>query len=435
MSTPLYDALRRRAQADTARFHMPGHKGRAVTPGLRDAALLDFTELPGTGNLYAGGDVIEEAEALWAKAWGFPACQFLTCGATQGVYAALLLSERRGREVLVDRVCHRSVYHALGLWDLLPRYLPRSQDRPVDPQEVDRALAEHPEIKTVCITSPTYYGALSDTREISRVCQKYGASLVVDAAHGAHLPFLLSDPFGGASLVVTSPHKTLPVYGQGALLFAREAAPADLRWAAMLTGTSSPSYPIMASLDAARDWMEGPGREEYLRAVEFVAACRRDFPALTGDGLDPTRLTLKVPGRGFETLEALEAQGVSPEMADRDHVVFIVTGCDAPDDWAHLRRALEGMELREAPGEVPMPVPPQVPAALTPREALLAPRRRVALGDAAGLTAAETVAPYPPGAPVIAPGEVVTKKALAYLREIGYNVDVCLDVCDLLGRF
>ncbi len=443
-ATPLYDALAARAGRDTARFHMPGHKGRPVTPALGELARLDFTELPDTGNLYDGGDVIEQAETLWANAWGMPACQFLTCGSTQGLHAALLLCARRGKSVLVDRCSHRSVYNALGLFDLSPSYLLRAQDAPVEPEALEEALAAEEGIKTVCITSPTYYGVLSDIPALAEICHRRGAALVVDAAHGCHLPFLGPNPFEGADLVVTSAHKTLPAYGQGALLFAgtETFSAADLRWAASVCGTSSPSYLVMASLDWARAWMEGPGREAYARAAETCARLRRDFSSLdagrwghrplrgefgasTEESMDPTRLTLVTnpPGAGFAAQDELEALGVACEMADRDHVVFILTGADTPGDWARLEAALQ-QTGRFAPGgkRVAMDLPPEPQVVLSPAKALVGRRRRQVLAESEGFAAAQQIAPYPPGVPVIAPGEAITKKGLAYLAKVGYNV-------------
>lgn len=426
-ATPLYDALAARAGRETARFHMPGHKGRAVTPALGELARLDFTELPDTGNLYVGGDVIQAAENLWAEAWGMPACQFLTCGSTQGLHAALLLCARRGKKILVDRCSHRSVYNALGLFDLSPSYLLRAQDAPVGPAALEEALAAAEGVKTVCITSPTYYGVLSDVPALAELCHRRGAALVVDAAHGCHLPFLGPNPFQGADLVVTSAHKTLPVYGQGALLFAgtETFSAADLRWAASVCGTSSPSYLVMASLDWARAWMEGPGREAYARTAETCARLRREFNSMAGDGLDPTRLTLTTtpPGAGFEAQDELEELGVACEMADRDHAVFILTGADSPGDWIRLEAALK-QTGRFAPGgeTVAMPMPPAPRVVLSPAKALVGQRRRQVLAESEGAVAAEQVAPYPPGVPVIAPGEAITKKGLAYLTKVGYNV-------------
>ncbi|MEG0440969.1 MAG: aminotransferase class V-fold PLP-dependent enzyme, partial [Oscillospiraceae bacterium] len=245
--TPLYDALRAFAAQNPTRFHMPGHKGRG------EGNLLDFTELPPTGDLYGGGDVIAEAEALWAAAWKMPHCQFLTGGSTQGLQTAFFAACHPGEEVLLDRASHRAVHNALALLDLHPHYLMRDGETPILPSDVENFLKTHEKVKTVCITSPTYYGVLSDIPEIAHVVHSHGGVLLVDAAHGAHLPFLGANPFLGADLVVTSAHKTLPALGQSALIFSSERFTVEaLRKAAAITGTSSPSYLIMASLDRAR---------------------------------------------------------------------------------------------------------------------------------------------------------------------------------------
>lgn len=162
--TPLYDALRAFADTGPLRFHMPGHHGKPLpAPELSRLSELDFTELPPTGDLFSPGGPIEAAEKLWAAAFGMSACLFLTGGSTQGLHTALTLACSVGGGVLVDRGCHRSVYHSMALLDLQPVYLPRpwlteeGVTGPISPQLVDNELKNHPDIKTVCITSPTYY--------------------------------------------------------------------------------------------------------------------------------------------------------------------------------------------------------------------------------------------------------------------------------------
>ena len=361
-NTPLYDALRAFAASGPLRMHIPGHKGRLAAPELAAAAALDFTELPPTGDLFAGGDAIEAAEALWAAAFHMSACLFLTGGATQGVQAALALACRPGEAVLLDRGCHRSAYNALALLDLTPVYLERpwlagaGVAGPVDPAAAEAALARHPEIRAVCLTSPTYYGVLSDLPALAAVCHAHGAALVVDGAHGAHLPFLGNFHLAAADLAVASAHKTLPALGQSALLFAGgEGFPprftqADLRRAASLTGSSSPSYLLMASLDLCRAYMEGEGAAAYRETAGRVAALRRHYPALTeADApLDPARFVLRCPD-GFAAQGALEGLGVWPEMADSGHVVFVPTCADGPEEFARLRAALDALPRGDCP--------------------------------------------------------------------------------------
>lgn len=440
METPLLDALMAYAGKSPARFHMPGHKGRA--PEGLDLFSLDVTELPPTGNLYEGGDVIAQAEGLWGPLFGFPTCQFLTGGSTQGLHTALLLCAKRGREVLADRCSHRAVHNAMAMWDLAPTWLPRPQDKPLAPellrQGLEAAKAQGKEIKTVCITSPTYYGVLSDVSALAEVTHSYGGLLVVDGAHGCHLPFLGLDPFGGADLVVCSAHKTLPVLGQGALLFAGSGFSArEVRWAASVNGTSSPSYAVMASMDLARArWSTPAGKAALERTAAWAQKLRSELPALDGPDLDPMRLTALVPGgAGFGWKAKLEEQGVYPEMADRDHLVFLLSPENTGGDMERLEGGLKAL-YQEAAGAMPGASPDWIlpPICLTPRQAMLAPSVCRPLSESEGAVCLEQVAPYPPGVPVIAPGEEITKKGLAYLREVGYNVEVDVNILDQTRR-
>ena len=436
MNTPLLNALLDHIRQTPAPFHMPGHKGRMKDfEDMASVGALDVTELPDTGDLYGGGDVIEEAEGLWAKAWSFEHCQFLTGGSTQGLHAALLLAARDKGAVLVDRCSHRSVYNALAMWDCYPLYMMRRQEEPVTVELLEAAFQtmadHHKKVSSVCITCPTYYGVLSDVPALAKVAHDHGAKLIVDAAHGCHLPFMLdTNPFQGADLVVTSAHKTLPVYGQGALLFANDSyTPRDLRWAASVCGTSSPSYPIMASMDWARAWMETEdARLKMIQVARTVQVFRRSFPSLNHVNLDPLRLTITVntvAAHGEEVKEYLERMGVFPEMADRDHLVFLFGTENIQADFDRLYQRLEEAgrawpDLFKAP--FPHPLPPEPDVEMSPAQALVAPGILRPLNRSEGEICLQQVAPYPPGVPVIAPGERVTKKGLAYLREIGYNI-------------
>ncbi|MBQ8851613.1 MAG: aminotransferase class V-fold PLP-dependent enzyme, partial [Oscillibacter sp.] len=301
MPTPLYDCLKQFAAQAPLRMHMPGHKGKPLpAPELAGLSALDFTELPPTGNLYEEGEPFDSAQKLWGSDFGFDHCQFLTGGSTMGIHTGLTLCCPPGSSVLVDRGCHRSVFHSMALLDLKPIYLERPWVGeegivgPFVPSDVEHRLKNHPEIKTVCITSPTYCGVLSDVAGISQVVHRYGAKLMVDGAHGAHLPFLGVKTFEGADVVVTSAHKTLPAMGQSALLFTRGFKPNLVRRYATLYGSSSPSYPMLASLDVARDYLEGEGGSEYRRVAARVSELRKTFPSL-GENftLDPCRFTVK----------------------------------------------------------------------------------------------------------------------------------------------
>ena len=443
MPTPLYDHLRRVADRDPLRFDMPGHHGKGLPVWDKLTARLDFTENGDTGDLFGGGgDAIEEAEALWAGRLGFDSCLFLTGGSTQGIHTGLALLAGEGGHVALDRGSHRSAYNALALLGLTPHYLSRPWlDRegisgPMDPVRVGELLRKHPEIKMVCITSPTYYGVISDIPALAAVCRAHGAKLMVDGAHGAHLPWLGYQDYRWADVVVMSAHKTLPTPGQSALLLARGLSMDELRRMGSVYGSSSPSYLMMAALDLVREYMDGQGRRDYGRVSAHTGWLRGALPALApaeGLALDPTRLVIRCAD-GFALAEGLRRRAIYPEMADSHHVVFILTCADGK--WA-LDRLEEGLrELlteREAPADLSHLAPPPFPElAMSPRQALFAPRERCPLERCEGRVAAAQIAPYPPGVPVIAPGEVIGKKHLVYLEKIGYN-DTVTDVIASCG--
>ena len=428
MPTPLYDALCQYAAKHPARFHMPGHKGSGLpVPELSPLAPIDVTEIPGTGNLYTAGEPFDSAQSLWAGCVGFEGCQFLTGGSTMGIHTALALCCAPGEKVLLDRNCHRAAFNALALLDLEPVYLERpwlteeGLIGPISPENVEKMLDLNPEVKTVCITSPTYAGILSDIGAIGRIVHAHGGKLFVDGAHGAHLPFLIKDPFLGADVVVVSAHKTLPAMGQSALLFYRGFDPELVRLRASLYGSSSPSYPMMASMDVARQWMEEEGRIAYRETARRVARLRDRFPSLGEDlPLDPTRFTLKVKD-GPAFARALEERGIFPEMEDGGHVVFICTAQDNAENLERLEYALEGMKEQMGPCP-PLPAPLLPRRVTSPRAALFGRTGTKRLDLCQGEVAACQIAPYPPGVPVVAPGEEIGKKELAYLTEIGYNM-------------
>lgn len=426
--TPLYDAIRAYAAQKPTRFHMPGHKGSFLpVPELQSIAPLDVTEVEPTGDLFSGGEPFDTAQKLWAERFSMDNCLFLTGGSTLGLHAALALFCRPGDQVLIDRGCHRAVYNALALLDLEPVYLPRPWRAvegiagPISPTDVENLLDSRPNIKTICITSPTYSGVLSNIKELSHIIHARGGNLIVDGAHGAHLPFLGVDAFPGCDALICSAHKTLPALGQSALLFTNGVDPRRVRQMTSVFGSSSPSYPMMISLDCARDYLEGDGTEEYRRVARRTAALRAAFPSLQEGELhlDPTRLTLTSPD-GNALAQALEGENIWPEMADSGHVVLILTAQDSEDDLHCLEEALQ--RHRDLLGTPPILPPPPMPKPVRfLREALFAPVERLPLENCLGRVAAGQLAPYPPGVPVVAPGEVIGEKELAYLREIGYN--------------
>lgn len=444
--TPLYDALSAYSRENPARFHMPGHKGR-LSYDLN--AAYDVTELPFSGNLYEGTGPIAQSQSQAARSFGARSCLYLTGGATQGIYASMSAACPPESAVLIDRGCHRSVYNAMALLDLRPVYLfPERIEEfcvngPARAEQVERLIKENPDIAAVVLTSPTYYGVLSDIEAVSRVCARYGAALIVDQAHGAHLAYLegfQSAAAQGADLLVTSFHKTMPALGQAAAVFTgtNRFSQDRLREAAALFGTSSPSYLIMLSIELAV--LSGPGAALYAQAVKRLQALKNKLEAETGFAVlrkaggmttDPLRLTVCTAAGGiggYEAEKALRDRGVYVEMADTRNLVAICAPNDTEAELNRLYGALAG--LTEA-GEQPVPdaLMPQPVAVMSPRQAAFCPEARVSLSDAGGRIAKAHIAAYPPGIPVVAAGELISEKHLAYLKQMRYNMNTYVKVC------
>lgn len=451
--TPLYDALKERAARGKLRFHMPGHKGRDVYgSGLLRAMELDFTELRGTGNLYDGTAPIADAERLAAKAWRVPRAFFTTCGATSGIFAAIYLSTRGKKKIIIDRGCHKSVYHAAALMDLNPVYVYPDRiegfniNGAVSPDKLEKLLTENPDAGAVVLTCPTYYGVMSDIKVIAKLTRRYGIPLIVDEAHGAHLPF--SDGFSsavalGADIAVCSMHKTLPALGQAAMVLTNEdISPLDARRALALFSTSSPSYDIMATMDLARDYMQNTGRAVCKTLSEKISRIRRGinssgiFKTLDIPAIDPLRLCVNTAGAGltgYKAAEILEDEfDIVCETADLLNVLFIITAADSNNDIERLNSGL--CALRKYAGGAPV-TPPDFPqgakAALTPYDALNKAGTTIPLRESAGYISLNNLCPYPPGIPVVAMGEVIYPEHIAYLLLCGFSPEEQISVISL----
>mgnify|MGYP000967920090 CR=1 FL=1 len=390
-------------------------------------------------------DAYAAAEALAARDWGAAQAFFLTGGSTQGILAMLGAAVGRGGSVLIDREVHRSVCHGCALLDITPYFFSAPLLEPfgitgaLRVEDAERQLLAHPDIRAVLLTSPTYYGLRRDLPAFADLCRAHGKLLLVDAAHGAHFPAVgLPSPVEeGADMAVLSMHKTMPCLGQAAVLLSGPGTDrASLRENTALFGTSSPSYPIMASIDLARAYNEGPGREKYQKAAAvcremreyicahtvFTALTERDFPSL-----DPCRLTVCTAGTditGHALADALWSEhGVACEMADERSVVFILTESDTAGAIHRLRRGLRVLSRRRRETALPVETRPFPPAerVMSVRDARFAPSAEVSLSDAEGRVCARPVTPYPPGVPLLWPGEKITKAHVELIRERWYN--------------
>ncbi|HUK70816.1 MAG TPA: DegT/DnrJ/EryC1/StrS family aminotransferase [Streptosporangiaceae bacterium] len=420
---------------------VPGHKQRHDLVGA---------VVTGDAPLYGGLDSIKHADALRIEAerraaqlWGGDWCRFSVAGSTHGNQALALAVGSPGQEVIITRTLHRSLLLGLVLAGLHPVWV-----RPeVDPASglpaavavdtVQAALAAHPRACAVFLGDPSYVGAIGDLAGHAAAAHDAGVPLIVDAAWAAHLGFHPDLPphaiAAGADAMVTSAHKALPAYTQGALVVARterlDAARLDRAFEA--THTTSPAGSIMASIDASRALLARDGGQLCARLLRGVAAARQRLrqvagvSVLDGPGVDPAKLVVLLAGtgaHGYAVENELIAAGMPVELADRDTIVPIVTVADDESHVAAFTGALAAaIERHRGPPRHPVAAaawtvtPQQV---LGPREAFFAQTETVAAEAAVGRVSAELVAPYPPGVPVLAPGELVTRAALDALREV-----------------
>ena len=450
-------------------FHTPGHKQglgahallrELVTEtGLREEVSL-MEELD---DLHEPTGCIEEAQDLAAALYGADAAFFAVNGTTGAIHAMLVAALSPGDAVLVPRNVHRSVFGGLVLSDARPVYIDPIVDEALgiahglSTEAVREACRLHPEAKALLLVSPTYYGVASDVRAIAEIVHEAGMALLVDEAHGAHLAFSDDLPesaiAAGADLVAQSTHKLLGAMTQASLLLLREGRieKERVQRAMSLLTSTSPNYLLLASLDIARLQMAEAGAAHLARAVGLARKLRREVNATPGlfsfgeermggagaFALDPLKLTVTVTGLGLTGAEAAHIlrheHKIEAELFDAQNVLFLLTYADTEESAGRLLAALHSLaqrrtaqaataaaaaiavpDGRKAQAAVRLPAVP--PVAIPPREAFYRHSVPCRLREAVGRIAAETIAFYPPGIPVICTGEVFTAEVCRYIE-------------------
>lgn len=457
MDTPLIAALQDWASRDHAPFYTPGHKqGRGMGLSFRElwqgyGLTADLPELPGLDNLAAPQGVIQSAQELAAQTFGAEFTRFLVNGSSAGIMAAILAVCGPGDQILLPRNIHRSVVAGLihsGAQPiyLQPEYLP-SLDiaHSLDPALVEIALAQYPKVRAILVVSPTYYGAAGDIQRLAAIAHHHGIPLVVDGAHGAHFGFhpqLPPSPLAlGADLVIQSSHKTLGALTQAAMIHGQghRIDRARLDRSLQLVQTTSPSYLLLASLDSARAQLDTMGFELWEQALALATRTRHtllevsglwplDFTSCPSPGchsFDLTRLTVTVTEVGWTGYEAdgvlSDRYRVVAEMPSWRHLTFIISPGNRDWDGEMLVAGLRGLAQADRfPLELPevelVSKPISTPPC-SPRRAFFAPTATVPIESAGGRLAAELVCPYPPGIPLLIPGELITPETVAALQE------------------
>lgn len=448
-------------------FYTPGHKrGKGAPQSLIDLLGMgvfqaDLPELPRLGNLQAPVGAIADAQSLAAEAFGAEKTWFLVNGSTCGVVAAILATCQPGDRILLPRNMHQSAISGLILSGAIPVFIPPEYDPVLDlvhsisPQSVAEALAEYPDAKAVLMVSPTYYGVCGDVETIAQIAHHHGIPLLVDEAHAPHFAFHPDLPTpalaAGADLVVQSTHKVLSALSQAAMLHLQGSyiKPDRVSQVLQLLQSTSPSYLLLASLDAARQQMALQGKALMSQTLQLADAARLQIqqipdlsvlhPQQAGSpgfvALDRTRLTVTVAGlglTGFAADEILQQQWeITAELPSPRHLTFIISLGNTWDDIDRLVQSLMSLPRSTQPGITALPLLAGSPIyALTPREAFFAAAESVPIAQAADRVCVELICPYPPGIPVLLPGEMITPDALDYLQQVlsaGGFVSGCSD--------
>jgi arginine decarboxylase len=464
--TPYFDALRDYVDSGTQSFHTPGHKqGVGMHPRLRDfigdnVLSIDLTQIRGLDDLNQPEGPILEAMRLAAQAYGADYSYFLVNGSTAGNQAMLMTALRPGDTVLLPRNSHKSATSALIMSATRPVYMQPEVDHDlhidhcVAPETVRRSLDEHPEAAAVFITSPTYYGATADLAAIKETVHACGKILLVDEAWGPHLHFHPDLPPSATSIgvdaCVNSTHKLLAGMSQASMLHTvgNRIDQGRLRSTLRIFQSTSPQLVLLASLDVSRMQMATEGKALLSRTLELSRETRRRLNALPGiycmgpeqigkpgiAGYDETRIVITVKDLGYTGYEAERIlrmrYNVQVELADLFNVVALLSIGDTEASIGRLVNAVRELAREDRPIDIHSPtgvlerrlkkgsyrIPPIPELVVTPREAFLSDYVEVPFKKSAGRVCVEVVTPYPPGIPILCPGERITQETIEYLR-------------------
>lgn len=438
-------------------FHMPGHKGAKIYRNygygdfLNSIMDCDITEISGADNLFQAEGIIRDTSLKYSRLYDVKKSYLLVNGTSGGIIAAILASAKQGERMIVARNCHKAVFNAMFLGDISPVYAyPDEIDSygisgAVSTVEIERLMDENPDVRTVILPSPNYYGICSDIKTIGEVVHKRGKILIVDQAHGAHLKFMDKGPMSaeeaGADIVINSTHKTLATFTQSAVLnFNTDRVNSDLLEDKLqMIESSSPSYMLMASLDINADIMEEHGdslfhkwQENldifYEKASDIKGLSIMDIP----ETMDRTKINLDMSALGIDGSmleDMLMKRGIFAELVT-GNIVMCMTGIgNSTGDYERLIEALSDISAQieetkniniddkkteKNKGESTRP--------LWNKKRTLHPLRKSAvsldINGCSGKICASSIIPYPPGIPLICPGEIIDDEDIEYIKSL-----------------
>lgn len=448
--TPLHEALEKHRLERMAHFDVPGHKGGRGNKELKyflgeQTLKLDVNSMKPLDNLCHPVSVIKEAQQLAAQAFDAKEAFFIVNGTTAAVQAMIMSTCKSGEKVIMPRNVHRSAINALVVCGAVPVYVNPGINKQLgiplgmSVKDVEQAIIENPDAKAVMVNNPTYYGICSDLRKIVEMAHAHGMRVLVDEAHGTHFYFGEHMPVSamqaGADMAAISMHKTGGSLTQSSLLLCGENVNTDyVRQVINLTQTTSGSYLLMSSLDIARKNLSLHGKEMFQKTVDFAEYAREEINKLGGyyafaqeleDGdtvyaFDPTKLSVHTRDIGLAGIEVYDLlrddYGIQIEFGDIGNILAIISSGDRNLEIERLISALSEIKRLHSKDVTGMfdheYINPKV--VMPPQTAFYAEKRTLPIMESAGEVCAEFVMCYPPGIPILAPGELITEEILKY---------------------
>lgn len=452
LQTPLFNALEKFNKLKKISYHVPGHKNGHVflergNEIYHSLLSIDATELTGLDDLHAPEGPILEAEMLLADLYHVKKSYFLVNGSTVGNLAMILATCTVGDTVIVQRNCHKSILHGLMLANVKPVFVtPGCEGKwgiasGIDAEVVSNALTLYPETKAIILTYPNYYGLAGDLSKIAAMAHEKNIPLLVDEAHGAH--FILGNSFPksalsfGADIVVQSAHKTLPAMTMGSYMHVNSSLidPQKVEFYLQMLQSSSPSYPIMGSLDLARAYLASYTEKDQQLLMNKISQFKQDLAAINEIELlepsaeynkDPLKITIQSKRgiSGFELQSLLEEKGIYTELADARNVLFVLPLLKKDTDYpfhqtVHLiANAVKG-QIGNHIDVINYKKSNEITAlSISYAEMKQTITKQVPFHEAIGKISSEMVIPYPPGIPLIMAGELITEEKINSLMNL-----------------
>ena len=436
MNTPIYDFLKKYADSNTLRCHMPAHKGKSIISELSLMYAFDITEISGADSLFEANGIIQQSEKNMSELYGTSGTVYSTGGSTLCIQTMLYIMKSENRKIFAVRNVHRAFMNSVALLDLdvewiMPEYSDGILSGNINLNDVEQALKHSEKPSALYVTSPDYTGKTADISELARICHKYNARLIVDNAHGAHLKFMPEDihPITlGADMCCDSAHKMLPALTGASMLHTSVPEYVSLLKQAMnMFGSTSPSYLIMMSLDLCNKYIS----EKIISDIKNNLICLHNFRQRFSDKLlfadgEPFHITIRASESGFngiELAEHLRQNGVECEYSDNSLVILLMSPICIDTDYERLSEALEKSIAKcKKISPYSMDFKIKLPERVTSvHDAVFSESETIPVKDSEGRICASVKVPCPPAVPIVASGERIDRNSINIFLNYGIS--------------